>query len=179
MLFRSPNADQLVNTVLQSAQYQLVEPQWASLVEQWKKDAIAVFGCTARTASKFIDRTIKHLSSLDVSFTGFQSSLPHFQYGVLFCSTTPKGIALLDLLPELTQDIKTVIMIDDRVDHLESISAAIAQWNLLHATNIDFVGFHYTAAHYLDNALDINVVERQLAHLIETGTYLSDIAAAA
>jgi hypothetical protein len=93
---------------------------------------------------------------------------PLFKSGILFSSTHPKGDILRQFLDAIRWYPSHVVLIDDRIESLESVESA------LNAMRIPFTGYHYLAVEKLPINLDHEVAEYQFRHLEEQEIWLSD-----
>jgi predicted HAD superfamily phosphohydrolase YqeG len=95
-----------------------------------------------------------------------------FKEGVLFSARHPKGETLVQFLQTMNLEPAHVILIDDRIEYLESTAKAMED------LNIDFTGYHYQAAKTIPLQLDEDLARFQLSQLAQTGVWLSELSLA-
>jgi hypothetical protein len=132
-----------------------IETTTAEIHRELKLLAGATLGLTARNPM-LRDYTLRDLRSLDLGFFSHPADgeersldLPHpavLHEGIAFVGQNSKGAGLSALLPVLanTRDFlpARIVMIDDRLSHLESMQ------KVADAAGIPFLGFHYTFAEH-------------------------------
>lgn len=98
----------------------------------------------------------------------YEGKFPTFQNGVLFTTLAcSKGELLKAFFEKIGWKPRTVIMVDDKRENLESIQAELKKMG------IAFAGFEYTGADTLSALFDKEVAEFQMQHLIDNETWLT------
>lgn len=140
---------------------QLTDPLIPKLIQKWQKQ-IPVLGFTALDTSVLPQigyipawRT-KELKNLGISFhvdaqtpfpkervefntfPSFRGTFPLYEDGILYCNVTnTKGDVLSAFLKKASQTPSKIIFVDDTLENLESVEAALANYD------IPFLGIHY------------------------------------
>lgn len=102
---------------------------------------------------------------MDVSSTGIPSL---FKKGLLCANKQDKGPVFMTFLEAIQWKPRQVIFIDNRLDYLKSVEAA------LDGTGIEFIGFHYKDVENRPRIVNEHLAKFQLMHLAKTGEWLSD-----
>ncbi len=166
----------------------LVDPASPQLIRDLQKRGVPVIAFTAssggplgeiesmadlrceqlRAFGFFFETTFPELDSIEFSKQPGKAFPPLFHHGVLFASNHTKGEVLPHLLSQLSWHPRKVVMVDDRLEQLQSIEKA------LESTGIEFIGLHYRAAEELPYQVDEELARFQFHHLAETGEWLHD-----
>ena len=127
-----------------------------------------MIGLTKRDPS-LSDITWKQISSLNIDF----SSTSHvkedhvfeeaggtlYKNGVIFVGQgMNKGPALLAFLKKLNKMPKRIVVIDDKLSHIENIASVVEP------LGIDFIGIRYGKADEKVKAFDPKIAKKQLEH---------------
>lgn len=166
----------------------LVDPASPQLIRDLQKRGVPVIAFTASVGGPLgeiksladlrcgqlkafgfsFETTFPDLGSIEFSKHPGKEFPPLFHQGVLFASNHTKGEVLPHLLSQLSWHPHRVVMVDDRLEQLQSIEKA------LEGTGIEFVGLHYRAAEELPYHVDEELGRFQFHHLAETGEWLHD-----
>lgn len=178
----------LHSQIILRAKSSLVDQEFSLLVNELQNSGIPTIALTAAPGGKLsvidslADWRIKELKSFGFDFTKAFPNMPvlkfpkwadkefypMFKSGVLFSSKHPKGDVLKQFLEVIQWYPKKVILIDDRIEYLQSAEAVLNQ------IGIKFIGFYYTAAEKLPCTLDEKLAEFQFQYLAEHAKWLSD-----
>jgi hypothetical protein len=80
---------------------------------------------------------------------------------VIFCNNIDKGL-ILKLICDRFGHFERYILIDDNPKNLISFEKAVSELG-----NSEFIGYHYTAANYLDNATNADIIALQEQYLLQ------------
>jgi len=129
-----------------------VEPEIPQYIQQWQSQNITVMGLTSR-GGPVIQETIDLLSSLAIDFSLTAPTLsPHtsfmlndqpivYKQGVIFCTTTDKGEALVAFF-RATHVPQKIVYIDDTHSKVVSVEKALKQL-CAEGHEINYTCFHY------------------------------------
>lgn len=92
---------------------------------------------------------------------------------MLCANKQDKGPVFVAFLEAIQWKSRQVIFIDNRLDYLKSVEAA------LDGTGIEFIGFHYKDVENSPRIVNEHLAKFQLMHLAKTGEWLSDQEASA
>jgi FMN phosphatase YigB (HAD superfamily) len=143
----------------------LVDPCIPDLLKRMKQKHVHMIGLTKRDP-KFAKRTIEQLESVHIDFSQtahFKESFVFdelkgslYQNGVIFIAENgDKGPHMEAFLKRLSKMPKKIVMIDDKLSHVESVSRAVEK------LNIPFVGIRYGAADERVKNFDPEVADLQ------------------
>ena len=151
--------------ILHEVQMKTVEPDTVSVFNNLlsKVPTIAV---TSRSLP-LCDLTFRQLQSVGINFQ--QSMLVkhafaldtcpiRFDHGILFCSGTDKGCAVTQFLKKLHLSPQLIILVDDKLKHVQAVAKAAAQ------QNISFVGLRYG---FLDEKVKSFTLDQKSIALLE------------
>ncbi|MBN8827972.1 MAG: DUF2608 domain-containing protein [Sphingobacteriia bacterium] len=170
--------DYLVSIILRDAKRPLIEPYVIDIINSLKNiKFIALTGMnTGRLGmySELAEWRYEHLKSL-----GFQGSFadkvikfnadnrsPIFFKGILATDLTPKGPVLIKFLKEIDYYPKAIVMFDDDLEHLNSVSDACKK------LGINFMAYYYKGAK--SKAWNQNIINYQTEYLLKHKGWLSD-----
>lgn len=179
--------DALTWLVFNQVPHRPVEPNTPGLIKELQQDGIAVAAFTSRGKSEWYTTNVQGvdtitesvLASLDINF--INSSLPfvfiqvegssflaHYRNGIFYSDHMEKGDFLKQLLQDSGHLPKNVVFVDDKLDSLKSVEAA------LNELNIPFQGFWYTRTKENYKNFSPMVAHVQLDVLIKEGKIVSD-----
>jgi hypothetical protein len=178
----------LESKVMQEMAFKIIDTKSLEILETLKSKKVPTIACTAADAGprgvieSVADWRIAHLKELGFDFSHFHTlfqdisnfTLPArsgvaFKSGVLFSSTCPKGIVLSEFFAHTKFLPKKVVVFDDRYDFIHSIHTALT------LLNIESVCYLYHGAKRVPPpAIDEDIVQKQMEHLLQTGKWLSD-----
>lgn len=159
-----------------------VEEDTAEFIKNIQEQGHIVFGLTARERKIWYDTVTEGIDQLTVeqlSFVGIfldhpsQKNFPdwicHSEYfsGIFFADVLPKGVFLLQLFKNSTSCPKKVIFVDDKLEQVESVAAALEQLHL------DFACYWYTLTDEKTKQFEPIIANIQLYYLwISDGTLI-------
>lgn len=178
----------LASKIMLQAKNSPVDPQSLSVIKTLQDKQIPTIAITTVPASKLgiienlADWRIEELKRFGFDFskafpkTAFidfpkqkeKEFKPLFKSGILFTSKHSKGDILKQFLQTIHFHPNKVILVDDRVEHLESVE------KVLNDMGIDFFGFHYTAAEKREGSIDEELAKFQFDYVVENAKWLSD-----
>jgi hypothetical protein len=134
-------------TLLKKATMRPVEPQVVMLVGDLISRHVPVIAVTSRTM-QLHELTTQQLHDVGIDFSASmlakktlmlndKSSVICFEKGVLFCSGTDKGAAVVQLLDQLQLNPTIIVCVDDKEHHIRSVAKVAAQ------CGCSFVGLRY------------------------------------
>ncbi len=145
-----------------------VEKKTPSILADLQGKKMDIMGLTSRSVGLEM-LTYKQFQSLsfDLPFSSFintdkvtrLNSYCRFVNGILFCGPSTKGESFHSLLSIVNIVPPHVIFIDDRIDHIENMSAKLKE------ISIPFVGIHYTAMDIYNNKYDDRIANLQLNYI--------------
>jgi hypothetical protein len=154
-----------------------VEEEIPSLLQEIAKRGVPTLGLTARPLI-IVDRTLIQLRSIGASLAGisrldvdFGHGTIVYKKGVVFVGAhNNKGEILQRLLVEnhLTDDIKRIVFIDDKVHHAEAVDAAFK------GSGIEVISIRYGATDELVKNYDAALAQKEFEIFNLTGTIVSD-----
>lgn len=178
--------DALTLFIAQAAPYKTVEPTTAALIHDLQIQGHAVFGFTARGRSQWYTTdiegvdlfTYRQLKQVGIDFKetrapeGLQRlDSAYFCDGIIFARHIKKGDLLKRILRDLQYRPSLIIFVDDRLDQMQSVEAALAE------IGIPFIGFWYRRSEIDRQNFDPRVANVQLEALLQ-GEVMSDETAA-
>lgn len=174
--------DALTLFMAQKVDYKPVDPSTVLLISELQSDNVPVFAFTARGRSEWYTTTIEgvdqfthqQLNQVGIDFNRtlipaeLQNLEPeYFNNGIIFAKHIIKGDLLKHLFKDLNYLPTSIIFVDDRLDQVQSVEAAVAE------TGIPFIGFWYTRVE-LENKFDPMAANLQLESLLLNNEILSD-----
>ncbi|MBN9543309.1 MAG: DUF2608 domain-containing protein [Alphaproteobacteria bacterium] len=172
--------DYLVSIILRDAKRPLIEPCIVYIINNIKSKDLKFIALTGMNTgrlgmySELAEWRYEHLKSL-----GFQGSFgdkvikfkadnrnPIFFKGILATDLTPKGPVLIKFLKEIDYYPKAIVMFDDDLEHIKSVSDACKK------LGINFMAYHYKGAK--SKAWNQNIINYQTEYLIKHKKWLSD-----
>lgn len=155
--------------VQERTQMRLVDDRIPDLLFQMQKNKMSMIGFTKR-APLLSKRTFEQIAPLGIDFS---SSSPIkeemvfenlgrtlFKKGILFVGHgMQKGPVLAAYLEKLETLPKRVVMIDDKLSHLENIASS------LEPLGLDFIGIRYGKTDHKAKTFNPKIAELQLRHL--------------
>lgn len=177
----------LFREIRMKAPHALVDDRSISLVQKLQQDKIPVIAFTAAPSKVRgveqpgvwrVDELQKYGFDFSPAFPNSnflempkntnQQHFPLFKSGVLYSSFHPKGDILIVFLQQLGLDPKKVIFIDDELEHVQSVIAALDE------QGIPCIGIHYTAANEDSSELNLEQACFQINYFIENDVWLGD-----
>lgn len=144
-----------------------VDEQTPDVLEKLKKSNIIALALTARDEVEN-DHTQLQLNSagIDLQNDAFDSSMlfgPEnsslYENGVIYCGDNSKDVALLAFIQALGRMPKKIVLVDDRLSHLEAIEKALVD------LGIEFIGIRFGGADERVKAFDGLIADIQWATL--------------
>ncbi len=154
--------------ILDRTEMQLVEPIIADLLAKMQKQNVPMIGLTKRSPA-LSERTLEQIAPLHIDFS--KTSLVEgdlvfkelkgtlFKNGIIFTGNgIDKGPALNAYLKKLKKLPNRIVVIDDKLSHIENIEAAVEK------LGIDFVGIRYGGADEKVKSFNPKIAQLQLDH---------------
>lgn len=154
--------------VLNRTEMQLVDPIMADLLDKMQKRNVPMIGLTKRTPA-LSERTFEQIAPLQIDFS--KTSLVKgdlifkelkgtlFKNGIIFTGDgIDKGPALNAYLMKLKKLPKRIVVIDDKLSHIENIAFSVEK------LGIDFVGIRYSGADEKVKSFNPKIAQLQLDH---------------
>ncbi|MBY0528813.1 MAG: DUF2608 domain-containing protein [Rhabdochlamydiaceae bacterium] len=143
----------------------LVDSSVPDLLKRMKQKHVYMIGLTKR-GPEFAKRTLEQLESVEIDFSQtayFKESFVFdelkgslYQNGVIFIADNgDKGPHMEAFLNRLSEKPKKIVMIDDKLSHVESVARAVEK------LDIPFIGIRYGAADERVKNFDPKVAELQ------------------
>jgi hypothetical protein len=154
--------------IMNKTAMRLVDNCAIELLEKMKKKKTSMIGLTKRDPGVSA-RTLEQIAPLQIDFSStcpLQGDFVFeelngtvFKNGILFIEQSiEKGPALLAYLKKLKKMPKRIVAIDDRLNHIENIAAAVEP------LGIDYVGIRYGKADERVKSFDPKIAAMQLEH---------------
>jgi FMN phosphatase YigB (HAD superfamily) len=150
------------------SEVRLVDPIIPDLLSQMQNNRVPMVGLTKRDP-QLSDRTLEQLSSLQIDFgknalieevlvfEGLQETT--FKQGIIFAGHgIEKGPALIAYLNRLKIAPKKIVVIDDKMNHIQNIAKALEQLEM------DFIGIRYGGADEKVKSFNPKIAELQWEH---------------
>lgn len=154
------------------AKMQPVEPEAVPVLTALMERQIPVIALTSRQM-KLSALTTQQLHKTNLAFTNSpltknafifdESSRTKFEDGVLFCSGKDKGLTLAQFLDQLKIQPHTIVCIDDKEKHLQSVAKVAAQ------QGCHFIGLRYS---FLDEKVKNYALDNNSIALLEHNAQL-------
>lgn len=178
--------------VLSKIEYEVVDPKVVEIIHSLQTRKIKTIAFTRMPIGSLgiipsmedwrIEHLKKHQFDFSEAFPQFEemkvnvastgiSSL--FKKGMLCANKQDKGPVFVAFLEAIQWKPRQVIFIDNRLDYLKSVEAA------LDGTGIEFIGFHYKDVENRPRVVNEHLAKFQLMHLAQTGEWVSDHEASA
>ena len=156
---------ELYNKIQSRSKAVLVEPVASKIVAKIQKDTPNVIALTSRSYI-LKDATISQLNSVNINFNKgigkhkFFSATPpldsvKFYHGIGFTEDKDKGRCLKDMLEQENLIFSKIVFIDDKIKNVKSLE------KMANASNIEYVGIHYTYVNPKMKGLDLEVAAIQ------------------
>lgn len=179
--------DYLFSKVLFKIEYEVVDPKVIEIIRSLQRQGIKTCAFTKMFVGTFgvipsmEDWRIAHLKKHQIDFSGAFPQFPElridvsstripsiFKQGVLCANKQDKGPVLAAFLKAIQLKPSQVIFIDNRLDYLQSVEAALQDMR------VEFIGFHYRDVESRPHHVDEEIAKFQLMHLATQGEWLSD-----
>jgi len=158
----------LYGEILDRTEMRLVDPSIPDLLYKMQKKHVPMIGLTKRNPS-YAKRTFEQIAPLHIDFTktAYLKEEIHFEelgetfykQGIIFVGQgMEKGPCLLAYLKKLDKMPKQIVMIDDKMSHVQNIAKTIEP------LGISFVGIRYGGADEKVKAFNPKIAEIQLEH---------------
>lgn len=177
----SKTLDEYWGIVLAGTEFDLVEKQCVSLIQDFQNKNIPVMGLTFVHPGKighiesFATFRLNLLKGFDIDLsptisqtTYLELDGPVYQSGVIFTAKQDKGQTLKRFLEEFDLKPKKIVFFDDTLKQIESVEQAAKE------LGIEYIGLHYTAALNAPYVFDEKLGEFQYRYLAEHGVWLRD-----
>lgn len=174
--------EELTSIVYLQAKRVVIEPEVINIINCLQSKNITVIGLTATKIGGIghIDSIqqwrIDDLKECGITFTPFKHEVlealshmgpsPVFKDGILFSGGYPKGLVLRQALDTLGYKPDTILFFDDLMENVNSVERHM---KVLGIANCHC--FHYTGAKKLHLPADPISSDRQIAHLIQHGSW--------
>jgi hypothetical protein len=163
--------DQLIPCYLQvmaRSQMRLVDPATADLLHNMQKKKVPMIGLTKR-APVLAARTLEQLVPLRINFSHtahFDERIvfeelkgTEYREGIIFVAQgVEKGPALLAYLKKLKKMPSRIVVIDDKMSHVQNIAATIEP------LGVHFIGIRYGGADEKVKRFNPKIADIQLEH---------------
>lgn len=178
--------------VLFKIEYEVVDPKVVEIIRSLQRRNIKTIAFTRMPVGSLgvipslEDWRIEHLKKHQFDFSAVFPQFPEikinvlntgilslFKKGMLCANKQDKGPVFTAFLEAIQWKPLQVIFIDNRLDYLKSVEAALV------GTGIEFIGFHYKDVENRPRIVNDRLAKFQLMHLAQTGEWLSDQEASA
>ncbi len=140
-----------------SSNMQLVEPETASIINYLQQNTIEVIALTARPEDMF-DRTRQQLKENGVTIKDLHTA-----------GNKSKGDALVDIIQKKYPQIKSIVFIDDKLKHAQTVNEALNRYS-----NITHYEFRYSFADDKVKSYSPSVAECQLEKFLSENNLVPD-----
>lgn len=172
-----PNYEQILSTWRLERRIILLDQEWPAFINKTKQD-FCVYGLTKMDTGKIgkieslQDWRYKELYSYGIEFSKLLLPTPKretslYYNGIFFTGSNSKS-KTVELYLQDIGDIKTLVLIDDRLEHLEDLRQFCTK------NNIEFIGILFKGLESLEGIPNKQVYEIQKEYLVRDAKWLED-----